>query len=166
LGHHLALFTWGDVEVVDRFYVGAAELEADTAEWHDVVHTYDPVEEAHTIWIDGLPGNVFDAPTALYAPPEVSGAGNQSVLIGMTLGIYPPEDGALFMTGDMDDFMVYDYALSWEEIQYMQTGTTTPIPFDLDEWLDPSPNLDSDAIINFLDHAKFGDDWGKAKPFE
>jgi hypothetical protein len=173
-GSYLALFTNGEEaseqQSMDRWFFGSASVELDDNQGVHVIYVA-TLEGEEQLWINGLPLNVFTGEVASLSGASVEGPENDSVLIGMSYSPFPSEDGIPFMTGQMDDFKVYDYALSWEEIMYLETGTTTPVPFELDTELDPNPNLDDTVqdgndIIHFLDHAKFGAEWGDTKPFE
>jgi hypothetical protein len=172
---------WGAHHIVPEYYEGeevavSLQIVEGGDSWgatpfyeranHSIVVTYDPDREEENAWvyIDAVQG---DYPTEV-VPPDPCDPGTQ--IIGWTV-INPDNlEDAWFMdrfVGDIDNFRIYDYALDLEGI----VGLLPTGEFHLSDYLDPNPNLEVDGafpanIINFLDHAKYGDDWGKEKPFE
>ena len=177
--HGLAIFAWEPYNIiVDRFYMGeaAAAWEVD---WVDVVHTYyeEEGEEGtlgiHTLWINGEPENVLTGEPwgEELGDPNVPDPCDDTVHIGMTLNGYPGEEGIPFLNGDVNEFRVYEIALSEAEILWLTTRDTTPVEYLLDELLEPNPNMnstpyDANQIINFFDEATFAPQWMIEKLFE
>jgi hypothetical protein len=83
-------------------------------------------------------------------------------MIGSTRNAWFRDDeGTPNFEGTMDNIRVYDIVLSEEEVLWLKYYSEDPVFVPVIEL----PNLYDDDIINFLDHAKYGDDWEKYKPF-
>jgi hypothetical protein len=83
-----------------------------------------------------------------------SRAGSKSPIFGITSfeigsGWYGGFDGLI------DDFRIYDYALSPEEIAYVATNGTGVF----DQQLDLPVDLDADNKVDFKDLAILAEDW-------
>jgi hypothetical protein len=81
---------------------------------------------------------------------------------GFAIGGYQRENGstAQFFQGGIDEFGLYDYAMSVQEVAYFATGGQgqTRIP------LDTPANLHADDIINFRDISVFASQWLETCP--
>jgi len=79
-----------------------------------------------------------------------------------TIGGYQRENGstAQFFQGRIDEFGLYDYALSVQEVAYLATGGQGQIHIPLET----PANLHADDIINFKDVAVFALQWLKTCP--
>jgi hypothetical protein len=160
----------------DSWYIAAASASGDervTEAYRTVALVYIPGNEAEeepatlTAYVDGIPGDplyYFDDFT--YSGPNVPEPEKDTAVIGAS--VLGSEEFMTSYIGDIDNFRVYKYALSQEELVYL--NPSGKLQMELND-LDPNPNLEPDGdfpdnIINFLDHAKFGDQWGDTKPFE
>ncbi|MHC4152178.1 MAG: hypothetical protein ACYSSP_08775 [Planctomycetota bacterium] len=191
--HSLSIYarTSDDDYVVDRFYISEATAGVpstwddprDLSEWVSIVHTYDADANNTTIWANGLPDNPFNPASSDFseyianqeeggaaADPNVPDADEDILTIGFSYNsVFPAEGGGNATLGNfnMDNFRVYDDVLTPAEIMYLTTGTTTPVPVEVDPKVNFSSVLwDSNDIINFFDQAEFAPDWELESLFE
>ena len=73
--------------------------------WHHIVGTYNSPTNTLSIYIDGVPGTPVTFTTS------------ESSVSALTLGAGPGQDG--YFNGTLDDFRIYNRALSASEVKQL-----------------------------------------------
>jgi hypothetical protein len=136
---------------------GAAEQIVDApatlaSGWHHVAVTIDADNDTIILYLDG---ELVGENTAATLDPNDLG-----VTTNNWLGRSQWAADAYF-SGSLDDFRIYDRALSQEEVAYLAERSTFTQPLYL-LLTPPDPNISllyDDGIINFKDYAVLADEW-------
>ncbi|MBQ6137252.1 MAG: LamG domain-containing protein, partial [Kiritimatiellae bacterium] len=112
--------------VVWNFNGAAYELKATSTanlsdgNWHHIVATYDGVTRVKKIYFDGSQANTMEVPSANEVDIDPTWR--------LELGRYVQSDAQKNRRyeGDMDEFMVFNYAWTAEEVAAEYNGTATP----------------------------------------
>jgi hypothetical protein len=157
--HALAIFAREGEEateiVADRFWISEASAEIEFGVPVSIAVVYDVEEATSIVYVDGINvGTIVD--------PNVPDPCDDTVLIGGTLNwAFPGIDIEIAnFNGEIDNFRIYDSALTLGEVMYLVTGSEDPIPMPVDE----QANIVVDGafgenIINLPDYATFASDW-------
>ncbi|MFC1738638.1 hypothetical protein ACFL1G_06285, partial [Planctomycetota bacterium] len=134
------------------------------ANWHTIVFTYNADSGYHSCFVDGYgSGGGFEPwGSDLWFDNDLAPDRPWNTLIGGTWGGFPmDEEGTSLMTGDVNEFCIYDYVVSTEEAMYLATGSTDPIPVEIP--VDEDANLYAEGFpndeIDFRDYAILADHW-------
>ena len=178
--HSMGVFVLGTEEEAvinyDNWYTAAAAAPGvpSDGEWHFLVVTHDadggivpedpPGEQQQTgdttglitAYLDGVPGD----PTPF--DPNLVNPTTHNVRIGDTQNpIFPYADGGVDLTGDIDEFRIYDRVLSHGEIVNLQgvaPGVVfyAPVDSDAELYTDEPPG---ERFVNFKDYSFLMDYW-------
>jgi len=138
---------WGPGDWDENWTHLTGLIDMDT--WSHLAMTWDAdaVEDKFKLYINGQ----------LVASSPGTSAATFDSTEGFAIGGYQRENGstAQFFLGTLDEFGLYDYALSIQEIGYFATGGSGQIHIPLDT----VENLYPDDIINFKDFSVFALQW-------
>lgn len=118
--------------------------DSNSADWRDSWVHYAFVKNADALKIYR---NAHVVAQKTGATPSISGVRNQT----FDIGAYVSHNNDY--KGRIDEFRIYDYALSDDEVLYLAKTVETFIP------LTSQANLHNDGVINFKDHAVFALQW-------
>ncbi|ARN57479.1 LamG domain-containing protein [Sedimentisphaera salicampi] len=109
-------------------------------QWHHYAFVQDAVEGTMKIYVDGV------------LTAEKRGADEPTLLADSNIALVGANSWSDYFTGKMDEFRVYSYALTQEEIVYLAKGETGSVvqPYDMPKScdFDQDGDVDSDDLIN------------------
>ncbi|MBR4502358.1 MAG: GH32 C-terminal domain-containing protein [Clostridia bacterium] len=111
----------------DWFTLWADDERLARNEWNHVAAVFDGAEGRMSLYLNGEPA----ASTPVFPDSEILPAVNEKLLIGKNAyGEQIPAGNYQMFAGLMDELMLFDTALSPDDIRALANRETTPIPYD------------------------------------